>query len=180
MRHGGGSDDGLAGTAGQHHHTRAALPETRHRALLVVAQLPAVLAQLDRVRLAVDVTGQVLGRPADLQQRLLEPSPLGRVHHDTVVVKARPEHRRDLLRPDDLGEHRAVDGAQHQPVRRVVLQPQPAVAVHGVGDVDEQRVRNGVAGEPDERVDDLFGVMAGGPGVPQRQRGDPVGVHVLG
>ncbi len=67
VRHGGGPDNGLAGAAGQHHDTRATLPESRHRALLVAAQLPAVLAQFDRVRLTVDVTGKVLGRPADLE-----------------------------------------------------------------------------------------------------------------
>ena len=43
------------------------------RELLVVAQLPAVLLHVDRVRLAVDVAGEILGRPADLEQRLLEP-----------------------------------------------------------------------------------------------------------
>ncbi len=102
------------------------------------------------------------------------------MHHDRVIVDALPEQRRDLLRPDDLGEHSAVDGPQHQAVHRVVLQPEPAVAVHGVGDVDEQRVGDRVAGEADERVDDLFGIVTGGPGIPQRQRGDPVGVYVFG
>jgi hypothetical protein len=38
------------------------------------------------VRLAVDVPGQVLGRPADLEQRLLEPPALARVHQDRVLV----------------------------------------------------------------------------------------------
>ena len=32
---------------------------------------------------------------------------------------------------------------------------------------------------PDQRIDDLLGVVPRGAGVPQRQRGDPVGVHVL-
>src|ERR687883_138679 len=43
------------------------------------AQAPPLLVQLDLVRLAVDVAGQVLGRPAELEQPLLEPAPLGRV-----------------------------------------------------------------------------------------------------
>ncbi len=59
-------------------------------------------------------------------------------------------------------------------------QLQPAVAGHGVDDVDQQRLRHRVAGETDQRVDHLFGVMAGGAGVPQRQRGDAVGVDVFG
>ncbi len=41
-------------------------------------------------------------------------------------------------------------------------------------------MRDRVAGEPDERVDDLLGIVTGGTGVPQRQRGDPVGVDMLG
>ena len=41
-------------------------------------------------------------------------------------------------------------------------------------------MRDGVAGVPYQRIDDLFGVVPGGTRVPQRQRGDPVGVHVLG
>ncbi len=123
MGHGRGTDDGLAGTAGQHHHARTTLPEPRHRALLVPAQLPAVLAQFDRVCLAVDIPGEVLGRPANLEQRLLEPSPLGRVHRDGVLIQTLTQQRRDLLGPDDLGEHRAVDGPQDQASLRVVLQP---------------------------------------------------------
>ena len=57
---------------------------------------------------------------------------------------------------------------------------EPAVAGHRLGDVDEQRVRHGVAGVLDERVDDLLGVVPGGAGVPQAERGHPVGVDVLG
>ena len=46
-------------------------------------------------------------------------------------------------------------------------QLQTAVAVHRVGDVDEQRVRHGVAAEPHQRIDDLLGVVPGGARVPQ-------------
>src|SRR6476469_3602796 len=42
---------------------RAAGPEALDGLLLVVAQVPVRLVQLDRVRGAVDVTGEVLGRP---------------------------------------------------------------------------------------------------------------------
>src|SRR5262249_46466197 len=69
------------------------VPERVGRVALIIAQVPAVLAELDRVRLAVDVTGQVFGRPADLEQRLLEAAPLGRVHDDGVAVYALTEHR---------------------------------------------------------------------------------------
>jgi hypothetical protein len=64
-------------------------------------------------------------------------------------------------------------------VHRGLGQLQPPVPAHGVDDVDEQRLRDGVAGEADERVDDLLRVVPGSPGVPQGQRGDAVGVDVL-
>ena len=178
--HGGRADDRLAGAAGQHDDAGAAVPEAVDGELLVVAQLPAVLLHGDLVGLAVDVAGQVLRRPADLEQRLLEPAALGRERQHRLGVEPGAEHRADLLVAHDLLEHRPVGGAQHQAVDRVVLQAQPAVAVHRVGDVDEQRVRHGVAGEAHERVDDLLGVVARGARVPQPERRQPVGVHVLG
>ena len=132
------------------------------------------------MRGAVDVAGEVLGRPADLQQRLLEPAALGGVDDDRVGVDAGAEHRRDPLGADDLLEHRRSDDVQHQAVHRVLRQGEPAEAVHRVGDVDEQGVRHRIAGEAHQRVDDLLGVVAGGAGVPQRERRHAVGVHVLG
>jgi hypothetical protein len=41
-------------------------------------------------------------------------------------------------------------------------------------------VRYGIAGEPDESVDDLLGVVPGRAGVPEAQRGKPIGVDVFG
>ena len=108
------ADQGLARAAGQHHHARPAGPERLHRLPLVRPQRPrlaAVLAglgQLDRVRLAVDVPGQVLRRPAQLEQRLLEPAPLGRVHRDRVVVDLVAEHPGELLALGDLDQHHPV------------------------------------------------------------------------
>ena len=102
------------------------------------------------------------------------------MHDDGVVVDPVAEHPGDLLGAQHLLEHRAVVGDQHQPVDRVLLQPQPAVAGHRLGDVDEQRVRYGVPAVLEQRVDDLLGVVAGGAGVPEAERRQPVGVHVLG
>lgn len=51
----------------------------------------------------------------------------------------------------------------------VLGEGETAVAGHGLGDVDEQRVRDGVAGELHERVHDLLGVVAGRAGVPQAE-----------
>ena len=130
--------------------------------------------------LAVDVAGQILCGPTDLEQHLLDAAALAVVHHDGVVVDAGAEHRGDLLVAQYFFEHRAVEADQGQAVRRALDQLQPPVAGHHVDDVDEQRLRHRVAGERHQRVDDLLGVVAGGAGVPQRQRGDAVGVDVFG
>src|SRR3546814_3666277 len=50
----------------------SAVPEGVHRLLLVGAQVPPVLAQVDGMGFAVDVAGEVLRRPAELEQHLLE------------------------------------------------------------------------------------------------------------
>jgi hypothetical protein len=84
------------------------------------------------------------------------------VHHDGVVVDARAQHRGDLLVPQDLLEHRPVQAHQREAVDRALDQLEAAVAGHGVDDVDQQRLRHGVAGEGDQRIDHLLGVMAGG------------------
>ncbi len=131
------------------------------------------------MRLAVDVPGVVLGRPAELEQRLLEVAALGGVHDHGGVVEAGAEHRLDLLGPQHLLQDRPVGAGEHQPVGRVLLEAEPAVAGHRLGDVDQQRVRYGVAAEREQGVDHLLGVVAGGACVPEAERGQPVGVHVL-
>ena len=64
-------------------------------------------------------------------------------------------------------------------MRRVVEQLQAAVAVHGLGHVDEQRVRHRVAGVFEQRIDDGFGVVPGRASVPQAEWRQSIGVHVL-
>ena len=50
-----------------------------------------------------------------------------------------------LARSTSSSTGRSVED-EHQPVGRVLVEPQPAVARHRLGDVDEQRVRHRVAG----------------------------------
>ena len=97
VAHRGRADQGLAGAARQHDDARAAVPEGLDRLGLVGPQRPVGLVERDRVRLAVDVPGEVLGRPAQLEQRLLEVAALGGVHHHGVVVEPVAEHAGDLL-----------------------------------------------------------------------------------
>ncbi len=129
--------------------------------------------------LAVDVAGQILCGPTDLEQHLLDAAALAGVHDDGVVVDAGAEHRGDLLVAQHLFEHRAVEADQAQAVHGALDQLQPAVAGHDVDDVDKQRLRHRVPRERHQRVDDLLGVMARGAGVPQGERGDAIGVDVF-
>ena len=63
---------------------------------------------------------------------------------------------------------------------RVGVEADAAVAGHGFGDVDKQGLGDWKAGVVFQDVDDLLGVVPGRAGIPQRERGDAVGVHVLG
>ena len=80
----------------------------------------------------------------------------------------------------DLLEHGAVEAHQAEAVDGRLHELQAAVARHGVDDVDQQRLRHGVPRVRDQGVDHLLGVVPGGARVPQRERGDAVGVDVLG
>jgi hypothetical protein len=132
------------------------------------------------MRFAVDVACEILGGPADLEQHLLDPATLAGVHDDGVILDAGAEHGRNLLVAQHLFKHRTVKAHQRQAMYRVLDQLQPTVTGHGVDDVDQQWLGHRVAGETDQRIDDLFGVMTGSACVPQRQRGNAVGVDVLG
>ncbi|SKZ63627.1 Uncharacterised protein [Mycobacteroides abscessus subsp. abscessus] len=68
------------------------------------------------MRLAVDIAREILCGPAHLQQHLLEPTTLRRMHHDGVVVDPRTEHGRDLLVAQDLLEDRTVEADERQTV----------------------------------------------------------------
>ena len=138
-------DQGLAGPAGQHDDAGAAVPEGIGGHLLVRPQGPVLLRQRDRMGLAVHVAGEVLGRPAQLEQDLLEVPALGGMHHHGVGVEPVADQPLDLGAAQHLGEHGLVGADQHQALGRVLLQSQPPVPVHGVGDVDQQRRRHGIA-----------------------------------
>src|SRR5206468_3654696 len=104
------------GTAWKYHDPGTPGPEGVRGQLLVVAQVPTVLSQAYRMRLTVDVAGEIFGRPTDLEQHLLDPAALTRVDDDRVVVDARAQHRRNLLVAQHLLEHRAVKADQRQAV----------------------------------------------------------------
>ena len=88
--HGARADQRLARPAGQDDDARAAVPEAVDGLGLVRPQVPrgravrALAVQVDGVGLAVDVAGEVLRGPAELEQDLLDVAALARVDDDGV------------------------------------------------------------------------------------------------
>ena len=130
--------------------------------------------------LAVDVAGQVLGRPAQLDEHLLEVTALGGVDDDVGLPEPGSQQALGALGAHDLLQDWHIGGVQDQAVGGVGEQLEAAVAAHRLGDLGEQGVRHREARVGDEGVDDRLGVQARRTRVPQGQRGDPVGVDVLG
>ncbi len=178
-RHRERAHDGLARAAGQHDDARASVPEALGRLRLVRARLPRLGVESDRMPFAIDVPGDILSGPAELHESLLQVAPLAGVDSDGDVVQADTEERRDLATAQHLLQNGGVQRLEHKAVHRVVVELEAPVPGHRLGHVDEQGVRNGIPRVAQERVDHLLGIVAGGAGVPEAQRGEPVGVDVL-
>ena len=179
LGHRGGADERFARAAGQDHDAGTAGPEGLGGVVLVVAQGPAVFNEFDWVGLAVDVSGEVLCRPADLVQLLLEPAALGGRDCHGVVIDPCAQHPADLLVAGNLLQDCRLGRFQDQPVSRMLVDAHPAIPRHRLGDIDKQSLRNREARVVLQHVHDLLRIVAGGAGVPQRQRRDAVGVDVL-
>ncbi len=156
------------------------MPEAINGLPLIRTHGPALFAQRDGVGLTIDIAGQVLCGPTDFEQLLFEVAPLGRVHDNGVGVRSSPEQRLDPFVPQHFFEHRPVCGVQDEAVGWVLLKGQPAIARHGLGNVDEQWLRHGIPAEAQQCVDDLLRVVTGSASVPQAERRHPIGVDVLG
>ena len=63
---------------------------------------------------------------------------------------------------------------------RVIDKVEASVALHRLRNGDEKRLRDRVAGIAHQDVHNLFCVMSGGPSVPQCERGDAIGMNMLG
>ena len=86
--HGSSTNDGLAGTAGKHDYSASTASKILCGFALVGAQFPIILHQLNGVRLAVNVSGEVFSRPSQFEQDLLDLATLAGVHDDGVFINA--------------------------------------------------------------------------------------------
>ena len=111
--HGECADDGLACAAGEYDDTGTTVPKALGRFGLVRPRLPISGVKADGMALAIDITGDVLRRPAELYQCLLDVTALAGMYADSGVIEAGTEQRCDLLAANDLFEHGSVDGLQY-------------------------------------------------------------------
>ena len=174
------ADERLAGAAGEHDDARAAIGELVDGFALIGPQLPVRFGEIDRMRRPRRVAGEVLGRPADLEELLLDVAARPGVDLEGVGGGAADEEGLDALVLRDLGQHRGIRRSKDQTAVRVALDDQTAVAADGLADVDRHRRRHREARPAIERREHVVGVVAGGAGVPQPEAGDAVRVDVLG
>ena len=173
------ADDGFASAAREYDDAGAAGPEGLGGVLLVVTQLPAVVIEGDGVGLAIDVAGEILGRPASLEEGLFKAAALGGRDGDGVLVDARAEEFSGSAAGKFFQDGWLI-GLEDETMGWVRVEADAAVAGHGFGDVDKQGLGDWKAGVVFQDVDDLLSVVSGRAGIPQRKWGDAVGVHVLG
>ena len=179
-RHRARADEGLARAAGQHDDARAAVEEVVDRLLLVAAQVPVGEVELDRMRRAGGVAGEVFSRPAELHELLLQRAARPGGDEEAVLVDAVGQEGRDALRVRDLGEDGRVGAVQAQGAVVGAIHHEPAVPGDGLAHVDGDRLRHGELRVPLERAEHVFGVMTRRSRVPEAEAGDAVRVHVLG
>ena len=169
LRHGGSTHDGFARATGQDHDAGATRPERIGGVLLIIPKLPVHLlrAQRDGVGFAVDVAGAVIGGPAGFEQLLFEPPACGWRYGDGVVVNARAQKFADFLGARELLQDDGLVRFEDETVGWMSQQAHAAVARHGLGDVDQQRLRHREPGVILQNVHDLLGIVPGSARIPQ-------------
>ncbi len=126
----------------------------------------------------VGVAGEVLGRVADGDQPLLEHAAVKVLDGEGRLVEPGAEVVADPLLAGQLLQQGPVGGDQPQcPVDP--LERHPAVAPDQLAEVDRQVRRHRELAVGGQGVDHRLGRHPGRRGVPERERGQPVGVDVL-
>ena len=101
------------------------------------------------------------------------------MHDHGGVVNRGSQHGGYFFVPGDFGNDGGFRRFQNEPVGWVFVKLDPAIATHGLHDVNKQGVGNGEARVAFQDVDKLFCIVTGGAGVPHGKRGDAVGVNML-
>ena len=178
------SDDCLARTAGQRQHAVAALivalgPPGRQRIRLVRAKFGGELGPLQAG--TPFVSGLIGGRPTKPDQRLLEHAAVACAHREPVAVQTVAQQLGHLLVAADLLEQCRFGRGEGKGGGVVVThQPEPPVATHLIVHLGQHRRCHRILRQVGDRGGHIARTQPGHRGVPQRQRGDAVGVDVFG
>ena len=189
LAHGADADDCLARATWKRDNTRtsalrAAGVEGVHRLDLVGAEAERASAagrgdHIDLERGPGLVAGEVFDGVANLDQRMLHKAAFGDLHlHATVLDRAEQEGGDEPVHAD-FGQDDGVVGGDGE-VLAIGHQLEPAVARHVVVHIGEDIARHLILGEGEELPLHLLGLPAERRGVPEGERGDPVGVDVFG
>src|SRR5829696_9549117 len=92
---------------------------------------------------------------------------LRRMNDDGVRVELGSDQPLDLRAAQHFRQHRAVTADQNQSSGWVLLDPQPAVAVHRVGHLDQKRAGHGIAAERRSASNTFFASWAAGRAFPR-------------
>ena len=157
-----------------------------HGICLIVAQpehlarRPAGRQQLDEQPGALDIAGQILGRIADIHQRLLDVAPHGGIDPHSAGIYLFEDKLFDFALPADLQHEQGVVSGQKQGTGGVFVQFEPAEAADVI-----PHIGLNIAGHIVFAIlrqvgeDGLRGQAAGGR-VPEGERRQPIGVDVFG
>ena len=127
------------------------------------------------------VSGEILDGVADLDEGLFDPAAGVPADQEGVGVGPPGEEGVDGAVVLDLDEEVFVGRGEPEVTGVVVeFEAESAVAGDVLSDLGEDVFGDGVFGELLEVTDDVLGGVAGGGGVPQREGGNAVGVHVVG
>ena len=137
LGHGRRTDDGFARTTRKYYDARAAGPKGLGGVLLIIAQLPSIMIQCDGMGLAIDVAGEILGRPASLEEGLFKTAALGGRDGDGIRVDAGSEEFSGSAAGKFFQDGWLI-GLEDEAVGWMGVEADAAVTGHGFGDVDKQ------------------------------------------
>ena len=142
--------------------------------------MPGVVGQRNLVRRSGGVTGEVFGRPAELEQFLLHLAASPGLNLEGCLADAPVEQLGDFAVFGGFGQDGWLLANQLELASRVALDGQATVAVHGLGDVCANRCRHRKLGVSIEHAEHKVAVVTCSSCVPKPKLCDAVGVNVLG
>jgi hypothetical protein len=128
---------------------------------------------------SVAIAGEVFGGETDLDERLFDVAAGGGSDREFQRRPALAQPGHHVFAAGNLFGERLLVGLEHQ-AALIAQQFHAAIARGVIADLEEHVLRDRVLGKADEGLDDFVGRDTGRAGIPDGERGDAVGVNVLG